>query len=286
MTVSVDEVVEHIREHGCYVHEHAIEQSLCDELLGEIHRLEEAGVPRSMDNDFHGHRTTRFYDVLNLGDVWRRLPVHPAILPVARGVLGDDCLLNTYGTSIVNPGETRQRMHVDDGPFIGAPNSCLRHRPPQYEGGPRAHIVLNLMLALCDFTEEIGATRYVPDSNKLPYPKFEGEDEWYAQSVPAVMPKGSVLFFEGQCFHAGGDNTSSERRYAVTVDYCAGYLRTQENFLFSTPVDRVRTFSDDLQQLLGLRMSRAGLGYVHNHNPDDLMQKIARPGTAPSGPER
>ena len=108
--------------------------------------------------------------------------------------------------------------------------------------------------------------RYVPDSNKLPYPTFEGEDEWYAQSVPAVMPKGSVLFFEGQCFHAAGDNTSSERRYAVTVDYCAGYLRTQENFLFSTPADRVRTFSDDLQQLLGLRMC-GGLGHVYNHNP-------------------
>ena len=87
-----------------------------------------------------------------------------------------------------------------------------------------------------------------------------------------------------QCFHAAGDNTSSERRYAVTVDYCAGYLRTQENFLFSTPVDRVRTFSDDLQQLLGLRMS-GGLGHVYNHNSDDLMQTIWRP-TAPSGPER
>ena len=53
------------------------------------------------------------------------------------------------------------------------------------------------MLALCDFTEEIGATRYVPDSNKLPYPKPDGEDEWYVRSVPAVMPKGSVLLFEG-----------------------------------------------------------------------------------------
>ena len=143
-------------------------------------------------------------------------------------------------------------------------------------------------MSLCDFTEEIGATRYVPDSNKLPYPKPDGEDEWYVRSVPAVMPKGSVLLFEGQCFHAGGDNNSSERRYAVTVDYCAGYLRTQENFLFSTPADRVRTFGDEpipLQQLLGLRMSRAGLGHVYNHSPDDLMQKIAMP-TAPSGPER
>ena len=279
-----ERIVEHVKEHGYFILEGAIETSLCDQVLAEINRLEQAGVPRSLDNDYHGHRTTRFYDVLNLGDVWQALPVHPAILPVAQGVLGEDCLLNTYGTSIVNPGETRQRMHVDDVPFIGARNSCLRHRAPMVEGGPRAHIVLNTMIALCDFTEEIGATRFVPDSNKLPYPSPTGEDKWFQHSQPALMTKGSVLFFEGQCFHGGGDNTSNERRYAVTVDYCAGYLRTQENFLFSTPAERLRTFSEDLQQLLGLRMSRGGLGHVYNHRPDHLMQKIARP-TAASGPD-
>jgi ectoine hydroxylase-related dioxygenase (phytanoyl-CoA dioxygenase family) len=277
--------VEHITDHGYYVLENAIEPSLCDSLLDEIHRLEEISVPRSLDNDFHGHRTTRFYDVLNLGAVWQQLPVHPAILPVVRGVLGDDCLLNTYGTSIINPGETRQRMHVDDGPFIGARNSCLRHRQPLHEGGARASIVLNTMIALCDFTDENGATRFVPDSNKRAYPKPDGNDDWYEHSRPAVMPRGSILFFEGQCFHGGGDNTSDERRYAVTVDYCAGYLRTQENFLLSIPAARVRTFDQDLQQLIGLSMSRGGLGHVYNHSPDDLMQNLAMP-TATTGPER
>ena len=283
--LEISRAVEHIKDRGYYILENTIAPSLCDALLEEIHRLEDMGVSRSLDNNFHGHRTTRFYDVLNLGAVWQQLPVHPAILPVVRGVLGDDCLLNTYGTSIINPGETRQRIHVDDGPFIAAKNSCLRHRQPLYAGGPRAAIVLNTMIALCDFTDENGATRFVPDSNKLAYPKQEGDDEWYDRSQPAVMPKGSVLSFEGQCFHGGGDNTSDERRYAVTVDYCAGYLRTQENFLLSIPAERVRTFDQDLQLLIGLSMSRGGLGHVYNHAPDDLMQKVAMP-TATTGPER
>lgn len=279
-----DAIVQHIHEHGYYILEDAVEPALCDALLEEIERLEAKEVPRSLDNDFHGHQTTRFYDVLNLGDVWQKLPVHDAILPVARGLLGDDCLLNTYGTSIINPGETRQRMHVDDGPFIGARNSCLRHRA-HAENGARAHIVLNTMIALCDFTEENGATRFLPDSNLMPYPSVKGDDNWYELSQPAVMPRGSVLFFEGQCFHAGGDNNSDGRRYAVSVDYCAGYLRSQENFLFSISRDRLPTFSDDLLGLLGLRISRGGLGHVYHHDPDDLMQRIAMP-TSSSGPER
>lgn len=279
-----ESIVEHIHAHGYYILADAIETSLCDEMSAEIERLESEHVPRSLDNDFHGHLTTRFYDVLNLGDVWQKLPVHTTLLPVARGLLGDDCLLNTYGTSIINPGESRQRMHVDDGPFIGARNSCLRDRPLA-ENGPRAHIVLNTMIALCDFTAENGATRFVPDSNLKPYPKANGEDDWYAHGQPAIMRRGSVLFFEGQCFHAGGDNQSNERRYAVTVDYCAGYLRTQENFLLSIPRERLRMFDDDLLALLGLRMSQGGLGHVYHHEPDDLTRRVAMP-TARSGPER
>ena len=290
--MTTEAIAQHILDHGYFILENAIEETLCDDLMMEIERLEQCAAPRSLDNDFHGHRTTRFYDVLNLGDVWQKLPVHDSILPVARAVLGEDCLLNTYGTSIINPGETRQRMHVDDGPFLGGGNErfgggniSLIHRPRLYDDGPRVPIVLNTMLALCDFTEENGATRFVPESNLQPYPRRNGPDEWYERSVPAVMSQGSVLFFEGQCFHGGGDNVSNRRRYAVTVDYCAGFLRTQENFILSTAKEKLRAFNDDLQQLVGLRTSRGGLGHVYHHNPDDLQKHVAM-ATTPIGPER
>ena len=92
------------------------------------------------------------------------------------------------------------------------------------------------------------------------------------------MPKGSILFFEGQCFHAGGANRTQERRFAVSVDFCAGYLRTQENFLLSISPDRVETFSDALKQLIGLKISRGGgLGHVYNHNPKGLMRHVSMP---------
>ena len=198
-------------------------------------------VPLSLQNRFHGFKTQRYYDVLNYGEVWQRLTTHPSILPVARATLGDDCLLNTYGTSIVGPGESAQPMHVDDGPFIGAKNSSLRQRPFLGEGQWRQPIVLNTMLALCDFTEPLGATRIVPGSH------------------------------------------TQDRRFAVSIDYCAGYLRTQENFLLSISRDRAATFSEDLQQLIGLRISAGGLGHVYHHNPDELMARVAQRSTPNPG---
>ena len=72
------------------------------------------------------------------------------------------------------------------------------------------------------------------------------------QSVPALMPRGSILFFEGQCFHAGGANTTADqKRTAVTADYCVGYLRTQENFMLSIPEDRAAVCCTLVIRLIG-----------------------------------
>ncbi|MGE0729375.1 MAG: phytanoyl-CoA dioxygenase family protein [Acidimicrobiia bacterium] len=282
----VQEAVDHLAAHGWYIWERALDDALCDDVLAEIDRLEHGGVPRSLDNDFHGHRTIRFYDVLNQGDVWQRLPVHPAILPVVRAVLGEDCLLNTYGTSIICPGEPAQRIHVDDGPFIAARHSVLRGRPHLGPGQWRQPIVCNTMIALCDFTERNGATRFVDASHTLPYPArhdvaaaYEARTGRPMEPRAAVMPKGSVLFFEGSCYHGGGANEDDTRRYAVTVDYCAGYLRAQENFLFSLDRQRLAGFDEELQALVGLRMSEAGLGHVYTHAPDPLQARIAMAST-------
>merc|ERR1712196_331807 len=124
-------------------------------------------VPEWYKNPFHGYRTTRFYNLLNEGEVWQRLCTHPSILPVARAVLGEDCLLNTYLTSIIGPGETTQPIHVDDGAFIGAKKSGLKRRPHLPNGGPRESIVFSGVVALSDFTAENGATRIVPKSHLL-----------------------------------------------------------------------------------------------------------------------
>ena len=281
----IEQAAAEIEAHGYWIRPHAIPPSLCDQFVAEILRLEDEGVSRQLVNPAHGYKTTRFHDLLNLGELWRQLPVHESILPVMRRVIGDDCLLNTYGTISINPGETHQPVHVDDATFFGVMDSsgtgdsALFNRPRLYDGGWRKPILINAMVALCDFTEENGATRIVPDSLRLPYPRPEDSDAWFEESIPAVMPKGSLCFVEGQCIHGGGPNTTADqRRHAVAVSYCAGYLRTQENFLLSLPPERVATFPEELQHLIGLRLSGVsglGLGHVYNRNPTGLLQKVA-----------
>lgn len=137
-------------------------------------------------------------------------------------------------------------------------------------------MVLACMVALTDFTEANGATRLVPNSHKLPYPKptKEEHERWLPESVPAVMPRGSVVFWEGQVYHGGGENRTAERRYGVLVNYCLGYLRTQENFMLSCGEEKDATFSEDLQRLIGYRIGPSGLGQVFAHNPRPMVAKV------------
>ena len=281
----VDRVAGEIEAHGFSILREVISPQLCDEVLEELARLASENVERNLDNDLFGRKTVRYHDVLNLGNVWQKLPIQPPILGVARRMLGDDCLLNAYGVVSIGPGEKHQIVHTDDAPiFKGTDhNNVLRDRPRLRDGGRRQSIVVNAMVALSDFTADNGATRLVPDSHKLPYPKPEESDAWYAKSIPAIAPKGSVVFWDGQCFHCGGANTTADQwRHGVAVDFCAGYLRTQENFLLSLPAERVETFPDELQHLIGLRHSRSGLGHAFTRNPTGLVRKVAITGNTPA----
>jgi hypothetical protein len=93
--MNTDDLVTEIIDRGYCIVPDAFTEAFCDEVLDKIRRLETTRVPRSLDNNFHGHKTLRFFDVLNHGEVWQRLATHEAFLPVVKGVLGDDCLLNT-----------------------------------------------------------------------------------------------------------------------------------------------------------------------------------------------
>ena len=214
---------------------------------------------RSLIQSFHGYRTVRYFDLLNAAPVFRILPAHPAILPVVRAVLGHDCLLSTFGTVAIGPGEPAQAIHADD----------VLYRLPR----PHRDIFCNVMVALSDFTEENGATRIVPGSNAWPDdPEIrimrDGDIDDRYSSIPAEMSRGSVCFFLGTTYHGGGANRTTTPRTGITMAYCAGWLRPQENFTVAVPQELAATFDPDLQAVMGWSTAHGGsLGRVYTE-PD------------------
>lgn len=262
MTVEeLDRRAAEIAERGYAILEGAIEEDLVAELEETLLRLEKdlGAVPAG--NAFEGAHTVRIYNLLARARVFERIPVHAAVLPLVERVLDDGCLVSSLSSIAIDPGETAQPIHADDQLVPIAK--------------PHPAVVCNTMWALTDFTEENGATRIIPGSHLRDRSPSYGKPY---DSIPAEMKRGSVLVWHGSLWHGGGANRSDRRRTGIAMNYCAGYLRQQENQQLGIPLETVRLFAPRLQELCGFGIYHGLMGHIDKKTPAEALLGSARPG--------
>jgi ectoine hydroxylase-related dioxygenase (phytanoyl-CoA dioxygenase family) len=259
----VDEValrnhLSEIERDGYTIVEGAIEPELVDNLYDDLLRLEEVLGVVPAENDFEGSRTVRIYNLLVHGPLYERIPVHPNILPIVDRVLDPGCLVSSLSSISIGEGETAQPIHADD-QLIPLPK-------------PHPPTVCNTMWALTDFTEQNGATRVIPGSHL-----YNSSPDYGApyDSIPAEMPRGSVLVWHGSLWHGGGANHTPERRVGIAMNYCAGFIRQQENQQLGIPPEIVRRFPRRLQELVGYGIYTGLIGHIDKHSPAELLGDTA-----------
>ncbi len=244
-------------DQGFTVVENLIDDAGIEALMADVHRLE-GELDRAPDNNrFEGNRTTRTYNLLAYGEIWQQVPVQPTVAALIQSQLGPEFLISSLASISLAPGETAQVIHADD--------------QVQPLAKPHVPTVCNSMWALTDFTEANGATRVVPGSHRWDNPDYFDDDN-PIESVPAEMPKGSVLVWTGSLWHGGGANvTDDEVRVGVAMNYCAGFIRQQENQQLGIPPEVVATFSPELRQMCGFGMYRGLTGNIEKQSPAHLL---------------
>jgi ectoine hydroxylase-related dioxygenase (phytanoyl-CoA dioxygenase family) len=256
MSRSVEEHVSEVRSRGWTVIEDAIEPALVDALADDLGRLETELDVRPADNSFEGRSTLRVYNLVARSEIWWRVPVHPAVLPVVEGVLDRGCLISSLSSINIGPGETAQPIHADD-QLIPLPK-------------PHPPTVCNTMWALTDFTEENGATRVVSGTHLADDSPVYGQ---HYESEPAVMKRGSVLVWHGSLWHGGGANHTDRRRVGIAMNYCAGFIRQQENQQLGIPVEMVQRMPRRLQELVGYGIYNGLIGHIDKQSPASVLLK-------------
>lgn len=116
-------------------------------------------------------------------------------------VLGEDCIAYSNTSSSMPPNKSNysKRVHAD--------------APVEY---PNEYLLRMLSLVvLDDFSEENGATWFLPRSHNL---SETPSDEFFFENAKRLKAKaGSVLYWNPRVWHAGGDNHTENWRHAFTI---------------------------------------------------------------------
>lgn len=243
-----------IRDDGYTVIERAASGELVESLKAAVLRIEREHNLQTAKTSFEGFKTLRINNLLTYDDIFWEVPLHENVLPVVEKVLDKECLLSSFCSLVLGPGQEAQPIH-EDTQLIPLPR-------------PHIPITINAIWALSDFREDNGATRFIPGSHKLDHSPEYGKD--YA-ALTATMPAGSVLLFDSALWHGSGPNASDERRFAFSCAYCWGWMRQQENLQLGIPRETAERFPRRLQELCGYSVYKGQFGHIDNKDPIELL---------------
>ena len=245
MKRSAERILEDLDRDGYAIIEEYLDPADVAAKSVDLHRVLDS-VPTGR-NDFEGYSTRRIYALFAKTRLFDAQAIDPMVLEVVGRRLGPGFQLSAPVGISIGPGEIAQPVHRDDDVYPLA--------------RPHRDLVVNTMWALDDFTEENGATVVFPGSHRW----TDGEPI-ESEARRAVMPAGSLMIYLGGLAHGGGANRTEQSRLGVIIEYCAGWLRPQENHLLGVPKQIVKELPRELQELLGYNVVGL-LGNVDGRHP-------------------
>ncbi len=163
----------------------------------------------------------------------------PEVLEVIDEMLSPTAILHLQNGFILPSLPAEERENVAQFQF---------HRDfPRYMNGYRAS--LNFLFAIDEFTENNGATLVVPGSHR----KAKPPPDAYMQknAVKAFCPAGGVIVFDSMLWHAAGNNTSGQDRFAINHQFTRSFFKQQFDYVRALGENTVIGLPPRSQQFLG-----------------------------------
>lgn len=248
-TAPLEEIIRIVQEDGGVVVEDFVSPDQVRRLNAEIdqHLYEIDPGPQKKKEGipgFHGAQTRRMTRMVERSRTFREEVLDLDLLHQLSDAVfadGGTYWLTTAQVIEIGPGNAAQPLHrdIENWPgFIGTGPS-----------GPE--VIYNFLIALNDFTDEIGATRIIPGSHLWPDFEDRGDQE---MTIPVEMKTGSAVFFCGKVVHGGGANRTTDRfRRGLTIPVQLGFLTPEEPYPFLVDLDVVRAMPERVQRIIGFR---------------------------------
>ncbi len=161
---------------------------------------------------FHGGRDYVDYAMVMCCAMYGRVFVDlfdsAELMAPFEAVLGEGCIVYANTSSSMPPGGRNfsVRIHVD----------CPRLIPGYLTN-------FGAIILLDDFTEENGATWFLPRSHRRA--DAPPEAEFFRDARRLIAPAGSVWFFDTRIWHSGAVNRTDRWRHSITINMCRPYMK-------------------------------------------------------------
>ena len=236
MELDVNKIQKEIDEVGFSI----VENVVSAEEVALLKKQLQIGVEEDMKEYGHlsGKKENHIVDLIARGSAFVKLLENDKMQRVFSHLLGNDCILYSFTSSILRPGDkpAASNIHVDSG--------RTRYIPGYYFG-------LLMNLALDDFTEENGATYHLPRSQSRK--ERPSDEEFYKNSIRAVRKAGDAIFFHPLGWHAGGMNRTNETRYAITPYACRVFMKQRLDFPRMATPEILSSLGEKGRAFLGLK---------------------------------
>ncbi len=146
----------------------------------------------------------------------------PPVMPVVRGLLGEDAILGSFVAVTSLPGSADQEAHLDTPPLFGT-GTAGAEMPPH---------CLTLVIPLVEMNARHGTTAFFPGTDALGAGTLPARDP-----VRPVVCAGSAVLFDSRVWHFGTANRSDAPRPVLYNSYHRPWFRDSVNFGQQRPLD-------------------------------------------------
>ena len=208
--------VRELRENGYTILHNVIPEAMADELrelcLDAVHGKGRE-LTRLDRSDCMG--------LLTRGRPFEEIAQHPTLLTAMESVLGTGMVLSCLSAAVKGPG----------------PSAVPPHTDYSYVPEPYPEFALNgvAVWALDDWREESGPTYIMPGTQRMRRAPDPEKDD-LSGAVPAIMGKGSVVFFAQGVWHWQGERTEPGERVSMHNIYSRPFMRSHDNFVNLDPL--------------------------------------------------
>ena len=188
-------------------------------------------------------------NLIALDDIFKKMIQPEVVMSIFEELLGKKFICGNFCANSLFSGARGQKPHIDY-PYMGM-KSVNQKIPVNFSN----KIIFNCqtMILLDDFTNENGATEFVPGSQK--FNTYPTQKQFDKKKIKLIYPKGTLIIFNGLAWHASSSNFSYRERVAILGQYLPFFVTPMSNLKSCLKKKDIKNLDTRLKQLLGIDLA-------------------------------